>query len=62
MTKKISRIISAVMLAAAVLFFLYALNHPEGSFPWGNEITYILYGIYLIVMIVLAIAPFGRKR
>lgn len=62
MTKKISRIISAVMLAAAVLFFLYALNHPEGSFPWGNEITYILYGIYLIVMIVLAIVPFGRKR
>ena len=42
MTKKISRIISAVMFAAAVMFFLYALNHPEGSFPWGNEITYIL--------------------
>ena len=61
MTKKISRIISAVMFAAAVMFFLYALNHPEGSFPWGNEITYILYGIYLIVMVVLTIVPFGRK-
>ena len=62
MTKKISRIISAVMLAAAVLFFLYALNHPEVSFPWGNAITYTLYGVYLLVMVVLAVAPFERKR
>lgn len=62
MTKKISRIISAVMLAVAVLFFLYALNHPEASFLWGNAITYTLYGVYLLVMIVLAVAPFGRKR
>ena len=62
MTKKISRIISAVMLAAAVLFFLYVLNHPEGGFPWGNEITYTLYAVYLLVMVVLAVAPFERKR
>ncbi len=62
MTKKISRIISAVMFAAAVLFSLYALNHPESSFPWGNAITYTLYGVYLLVMVVLAVAPFERKR
>ena len=50
------------MLAAAVLFSLYALNHPEASFPWGNAITYTLYGVYLLVMVVLAVAPFERKR
>ncbi len=33
MTKKISRIISAVMLAAAVLFSLYALNHRRVHSP-----------------------------
>lgn len=61
MTKKKSRIIAMIMLVAAAVFVLYALNHPEGSFPWSNAITYTLYGVYLLVMLVMAAAPFKRK-
>ncbi len=44
------------------LFFIFiALNNPQASFPWSNEITYILYGVYVCLMIVLFIAPFKRK-
>lgn len=30
--EKARRIAGAVMLGAALLFFIYALGHPEGSF------------------------------
>lgn len=53
MTKKVSRIIAIVMLILAVVFLWYAVNHPEGTFPWSNTLTFILYGVYIIVMIVL---------
>ena len=42
-----------MMLAAAVAFFIYALNHTEQSWPWGNEVTFTLYGIYGVIMLVL---------
>lgn len=61
MTKKVSRIIAIVMLILAVAFLWYAVNHPEGTFPWSNTLTFILYGVYIIVMIVLFIAPFKKK-
>ena len=61
MTKKKSRLIALVMLIAAAAFFIYALDHPEASFPWSNAVTYILYGLYLIVMLVMAAAPFKKK-
>ena len=61
MTKKKSRLIAPVMLIAAAAFFIYALHHPEASFPWSNAVTYILYGLYLIVMLVMAAAPFKKK-
>lgn len=60
MTKKRARLIAAGMLAFAVGFFVYAVNHPEGSFPWGNGVTYTLYAGYLGVMAVLFIAPFRK--
>ena len=62
MTTKISRLISAVMLAAAVLFSLYALNHPDASFPVWNAITCPLYCLALLVIVVLACVPFLRNR
>ena len=34
------------------------IDHPEMSFPWGNTVTYFLYGIYLIIMTVLTIHGF----
>ena len=46
------------MFVAAVLFVLYALHHPEASFPWNNRVTYTLYAVYCAVMVLLAVAPF----
>ena len=57
MTKKISRIIGRIMLVIAIAFVVFALNHPEMSFPWSNTITWVLYGLYAIVTVVLLVAP-----
>ena len=57
MTKKVSRIIAGVMLVIAVGFVVYALMHPEASFPWSNKITVVLFIVYLAAMTVLFIAP-----
>ena len=35
---------------------MFALNHPEKSFPWNNTITWLLYGVYFLVTVVLLIA------
>ncbi len=58
MKKKTSRIIAGLMLLAAVAFCLYALGHPASSFPWGNGVTYLLYGAYVLLMVLLFAAPF----
>lgn len=62
MKKKISRIIAAVMLIVAVVFIVFAFNHPELSFPWNNTVSYIIYASYIIVTIILLIAPFSEKN
>ncbi len=60
LSKKKSRLAGAVMLAAAVVFLAYAITHPTASFPWSNGVTYFLYAVYLIIMVLLLIAPFKR--
>ena len=40
---------------------MFALNHPEKSFPWNNTITWLLYGVYFLVTVVLLIAPKIKK-
>ena len=62
MMKKCSRIIALIMLVIGVVFIFIALNNPQASFPWSNMVTYIFYGIYVVMMIVLFIAPFKRKK
>ena len=62
MTKKHSRIIAVIMLVIAVIFIGIALNNSQASFPWSNTITYIFYGIYIIVMMVLFVAPFNKSK
>ena len=57
MKKSISRIIGLIMLIIAIVFIMFALNHPEKSFPWSNTITWLLYGVYFLVTVVLLIAP-----
>ena len=61
MKKSISRIIGVIMLIVAIVFIVLALNHPEKSFPWNNTITWLLYGIYFLVTVVLLIAPKMKK-
>lgn len=53
MKKSISRIIGVIMLIVAIAFIIFALNHPEKSFLWSNRITWLLYGVYFLVTIVL---------
>lgn len=43
-------IVGCIMFIVAVVFFIYALNHPEFNFPWSNTITYTGYLIYLAIM------------
>ena len=61
MKKSTSRIVGLVMLIIAVAFIAFALNHPEMSFPWNNTITWLLYGLYVLVTVVLLIAPKMKK-
>ena len=61
MKKNVSRIIVLVMAIIAIAFVVFALNHPEMSFPWSNTVTWILYCLYTIVMVVLLITP-TKKR
>ena len=57
-----TRIIGIIMLIIAALFVSYALRHPEGNFPVSGAATRGIYAVYLIVMILLLVSPFGRKR
>ena len=57
MKRVYSRIIGVIMLIVAIVFIMFALNHPEKSFPWSNTITWLLYGVYFLVTVVLLIAP-----
>ena len=52
MKKSISRIIGVIMLIVAFVFIMFALNHPEMSFPWNNTITWLLYGLYILVTVM----------
>ncbi len=61
MKKNTSRIVGLIMLIIAVAFIIFALNHPEMSFPWSNTITWFLYGLYFLVTVVLLIAPKMKK-
>lgn len=58
---KIFLIIGLVMAILAITFFIYALNHPEGTFPLPNVIIHIIYGIYLLVMIIMFILYFVKR-
>ncbi len=47
MSKKLSRIIAAVMFVLAISFLAFALTHPNASFPWSNAVTYAIYAVYI---------------
>ena len=43
------------MLGFAIIFVLFAFNHPEMSFDFPNEISYFIYSAYLILMVIFFI-------
>ena len=66
--KLIFRIVSAVMLVAAICFLAVALTHPElgtvfyiFGIPIGTEVWYACYIFYLITMVSLFVVPFFIK-
>lgn len=46
-------IIGYIMVVIAICFMVFALNHPEMSFPWSNNITYVIYGLYCIATVFI---------
>ena len=59
--KKQFLIPACVLTAAAVGFVIYALGHPELSFPWSAQITHILYGLYVDAIILLFVLAFWKN-
>ena len=52
---------ACVLAAAAVGFVIYALGHPELSFPWSTEVTHLLYGLYVDGVMLLFVLAFWKK-
>lgn len=47
LSKFITYILSgSVLMLIAIAFILYAANNPQAFFPWGNSVTYVIYGVY----------------
>ena len=53
MKKSISRIIGVIMLIVAIVFIMFALNHPEKSFPWNNTIKMCIRDSLTVVMMTV---------
>lgn len=62
MSKRVLRIVACAMLVIGMIFFIVALNNPQLSWPWSNTITYSIYVAYLIVMVVLFVVAFKKKK
>ena len=59
--KKQFLIPACVLAAAAIGFIIYAVGHPELSFPWSNQTTRILYGVYADAVVLLFVLAFWKK-
>ena len=52
---------ACVLAAVAIGFIIFALGHPEMSFPWNTQITHIFYGLYVDAVVLLFILTFWKK-
>lgn len=63
MKKKNALIIGTVLLVIAIGFVVYAVNHPEASFPWSNQLTFLAYGVYVFLIFkFLIVIPFCKQQ
>ena len=62
LSRKTCRITAFLMLMIAAVFFVFAVTHPTASFPWSNTITYSMYAVYLLIMLLLFAAPHRRGK
>lgn len=44
------RLSAAVLSVTAIGFILFALHHPECSWPWNNTLTCVLYALFLATL------------
>ena len=52
---------ACVLSATAIGFVIFAMGHPELSFPCDNWVTGILYGLYADAVVLLFILAFCKK-
>ena len=63
MKKSTSLIVGGILAAIAVCFVGYAAGHPEASFPWSNQITFMIYGAYVWLLLKFLVdIPFLSKK
>lgn len=61
MQRYLHKIIGLAMFVSAIVFMIFALNHPEMSFPWPNAVTWTGYGVYTTITVALLLAPIKKK-
>jgi len=59
--KKIFRFIGLFLVAAAVIFIIYAFNHPEAASPFPAKLTGPIYGAYAAVVVLMFLLGAGVK-
>lgn len=52
---------ACVLAVAAIGFVVYAVGHPELSFPWSIQFTRVLYGLYADAVLLLFVLAFWKK-
>ncbi|MDD6212838.1 MAG: hypothetical protein PUB22_06810 [Clostridiales bacterium] len=52
---------ACVLSITGIVFIIYAMGHPELSFPWSTQITSILYGLYADAAVMLFLLAFMKK-
>ena len=51
-----------LLVLVAILFLIFAFNHPEMSFPWNNNVTLTIYGIYAVFTIAMFVLSAVLKK
>lgn len=59
---KILLYIGCLLVLIAIIFVIFALNHPEMSFPWSNSVSFAIYGIYIVVTICVFVLSVVLKK